>query len=1415
MALHVRRTVVLCALFASSSVASAATCPVTTLADTGAGSLREALNCSNAATAPSVIQIQVTGTLTLASLLPDVTSPVRILGPSGGFVVDGSGLAGGFGLSIKADRTVLRDTTWTGFTTGVVVEDATEVVLRRNELLDNDVFGVWLKGQTDDVLLMSNRVAGNASHGVLIDSVIGSGTEGGMMVYNTIADNGSDGVFVGNRDGFSLIYNSIQSSVGDGIHAESSVNLRIHGNEIGTDPTFADLGNGGDGIHITAGSTDFDILDNRIAYNGGSGIAAAPAGPVGGHIIQGNLVGGEGAGNGAHGILLSHTASDCLVGGSTPGHGNEIVGNQLDGIHVDVAADRNTFSRNTIRDQSGASIQLDGGNAGAVAPRILSVQGSTLSIHTSQADDVAVEVFMAEPDGTEAWLYLGDATQVGPQEWSFDAPAFLDHFVVVATDSDGNSTGLGRDVGLDLTVTHTGDSGSGSLRNAIEFANSGGIPAEILFDIPGLSAVHDGSGSPPPLVFAVLSPYEDVVIPLSSGACGTAGGIVLDGGGTVGNGLWFRSTAAGSVLKCFGFRGFPNSGVVSQAEDMVFDRVTVHDSGNGMALQAARPVLIGVDLSYNGSGLEVENTHGIDVSDSLFEHNELSGITLLQVDGASVRDSVLAGNGQYGISTTHVSDVEILGNRASGNGCTGIFLSRADGTNFIQGNVVGLDETSTIAEPNGANHDQCFGISLDFNGGFVGIGGSRALGLGNVVVGNTHGGIHVTRSNVVHVLGNDVGVTADLTLMGNGGDGIDISNQVIRAVVGASGAGNRVGDNDGHGIHLSHTPGSDTSVWANDVGTNDAGLDFGNALSGIQVESDDDWIGDNGSDRNLIGFNHGAGIATGDLAGGTLLRGNQIGVTASGVAVPNQGPGIELAGTGAQAQYNIVENNGDVGIRVTSTGSENTLLANRITHNTGKAIELETVGAATGNQAMPAPVFTHVDPQLTQLVLTGTSDADGDVVQVFLSDGPQSALVYVGATTQAGGSWQMVLPDGVVYDATASQTWVALATGRSSTLNSSELSDPVTVATDAVCDLFLPETIQVCAGESVALGAGLRCGNGCAAPNPTPIDCTTGCTSIGVGSGHLNINPGDVVCTPEGTTFTGAAHLNGGTWKVCGEAPVSDLNLNGGSLEVAGTLDALGTYKILHAGSNLDILVTGRLALPSLYTSGTLTNQGEVWIRSFSPRNGSVTANEGRMGTRYADIDGYVINFGSLYASARMTVTQNNTGELINACSLDSGPSFVNYHRFRNDGFMTVSELFEQHRGYAALLPGSRIETGWFRARSGRVIGGATCAAVSAHHTQLHASSSVDGAIDLCDPDGFEQDDGFVGPEVTTDCSCDVPRVSNPTFSWSPAAGLDDATAETPMASPTADTTYNVVVTGPDGLLAAESVTIEVVSCPP
>ena len=310
----------------AAPAATARVLRVTSLNDSGRGTLRWAIMTADHAVAgiSTRIDFTVAGTITLLSALPAVTSEVTINGPSApGYVANGAPVieidcSGQGGLRFGAGSA-------------------------RSRLLGIAVVGA--SGTGVSIAAMAVTLTGD---------YIGI-TPGGVR-----AGNHGDGVYLsaraaGSRIGLNpsrqpgVIGNVISANGGDGIALAGPAGVTIAANRIGTNPagTMA-LGNGGDGILVTAGARRTEIggraftdpatgavnnptgtkgtvtpvfvvpaLGNQISANNGNGVALT--GGATGTTLNGNFIGttasGDGSlGNRGNGVLVDHASHTSLIG---------------------------------------------------------------------------------------------------------------------------------------------------------------------------------------------------------------------------------------------------------------------------------------------------------------------------------------------------------------------------------------------------------------------------------------------------------------------------------------------------------------------------------------------------------------------------------------------------------------------------------------------------------------------------------------------------------------------------------------------------------------------------------------------------------------------------------------------------------------------------------------------------------------------------------------------------------------------------------------------------------------------------------------------------------------------------------------------------------------------------------------------
>jgi hypothetical protein len=282
---------------------------VTTTADAGTGSFRQALLDANDGPGENLIEFQLPGTgpfvLSPSSPLPVVTSPVILDGWSQpGFSgvpmieMNGAGAPGADGLVIHSPSNVVRGLAIHSFASAIRLESGGSSVIQGNYLgtdatgtnaPGNEVNGLFIGSagnvvrgnvlsgnhgaglQLAGVDTVSNRVQGNIigltangrfalgnlQHGILINSNASRNVIGGISagVTNVIAFNGGNGV-------------ALNSDAGPGntLQGNSIVNNGLLGIDLGADgPTLNDAGDGDAGPN---GLQNFPILGDARSVDG-------------------------------------------------------------------------------------------------------------------------------------------------------------------------------------------------------------------------------------------------------------------------------------------------------------------------------------------------------------------------------------------------------------------------------------------------------------------------------------------------------------------------------------------------------------------------------------------------------------------------------------------------------------------------------------------------------------------------------------------------------------------------------------------------------------------------------------------------------------------------------------------------------------------------------------------------------------------------------------------------------------------------------------------------------------------------------------------------------------------------------------------------------------------------------------------
>jgi len=399
-----RRLIVTLTCAKALAGAHGATYTVTTTADTGAGSLRQAIINANANPGADQIHFNIAGTapftIAPASALPAITDPVVIDGTTqvgwvGTPVIELNGANAGVdsGLRLTATGCTIRGLVINRFGLDGLVIDGGGSHLIVGNYIGTDITGtlnranvqegIYVAGSAGNTIggvnaLDRNVISGNGDAGILI--LQGSGnfvrgnyigttanglsalgnTQSGVAIYNS-SGNLIGGASVGAR-------NLISANGNSGIYIlnPGSFLNQIQGNRIGTTADGnASLGNAGDGVTINTSANNFvgglnAGEGNLISGNLKAGIALQQNSTA--NTVQGNFIGTDASGknpvgNAFAGITLMD-ASGNTIGGTASNARNLVSGNLQDGLFISTNSTGNSVLGNVIGLDFGVAVPV-------------------------------------------------------------------------------------------------------------------------------------------------------------------------------------------------------------------------------------------------------------------------------------------------------------------------------------------------------------------------------------------------------------------------------------------------------------------------------------------------------------------------------------------------------------------------------------------------------------------------------------------------------------------------------------------------------------------------------------------------------------------------------------------------------------------------------------------------------------------------------------------------------------------------------------------------------------------------------------------------------------------------------------------------------------------------------------------------
>jgi len=648
-----------------------------------------------------------------------------------------AGLSVADGLAVEADAARIRRlSVWGFWTSAIRIGDPATPVNHTGTVVEENIIGsapgvladpgavsrpdyAVRINHADDGFVQNNIVAFADQFGIRVES---SGTDRwtvsgnevrstGLSLNGGLDAKGADGTFRGNL---------VVDTGGTGVVLVSTGNV-VENN------TIRDSGQLTPQAGITALLTSNAVIrKNVITGSSRGGVFVGIVAPSGVRISQNHF-----GGNGANAIDLLE------AGAGAPAT------SQGDGISPNTAVPPNCGI------DAGASNQgLDAPVIGTASPVTVTgaaCAGATVEVYRAVADGDASDTLTGTDYG-EGVEYLGSAVADGVTgAWSLSGITGLvggDAVSAITINASNSTSEFGENATVAPgdtcpTVTTTADSGPGSLRQCINYANSN-PGTTITFNIP-LPANQTSA----PDSWWRISPAS-ALPPI------TANGTIIDGttqttnqGNTNTNGPEIEINGAGAGV------------------------------ADGFNVTSANNEIKGLIIN----GFTQANTAGVKITGASATGNSVSGCYIGTNHAAAVAAAnfdgifLTSGASSNTIGGTTVAERNII----SGNTWAGIRITLSGtNSNIITGNYIGTDASGSSGVPNSG-----WGITIYGSAGNVRIGGTGG-GEGNIIAFNTQDGVWIGSA------GSDGNLISGNSIFENGALGIDLDPNGVGTSNGAN-----------------------------------------------------------------------------------------------------------------------------------------------------------------------------------------------------------------------------------------------------------------------------------------------------------------------------------------------------------------------------------------------------------------------------------------------------------------------------------------------------------------------------------------------------------------------------------------------------------------------------------------------------
>lgn len=536
---------------------------------------------------------------------------------------------------------------------------------------------------------------------------------------------------------------------------------------------------------------------------------------------------------------------------------------------------------------------------------------------------------------------------------------------------------------LAVTVTNTNDSGSGSLRQAIETVNAAKVAETITFQDLGAATISVASALP-----ALTNPAGTT---FSFG--GTTTAVTLDGS---------QAAGADGLSIAGGANSVSLNGIALTIQNF--------DSGLYLLGGSTGSTFKGLTLTRNNNGIElVSGTYtGTTIAGNTISLNDKSGIVVnggvssLTIGGAGAGNTIQYNTTGLFFQPGSYASTVVTGNTITANYGDGVLLGGGGGTlsgltlggtatgtantiNFNQDNGVEVGPgifTGTTITGNGIASNGGFGVALFAAGQTLqglAIGGTAA-GAGNTIESNAADGVGVfggTYTSTV-IQGNTIrynenGVSLNLRSGGGALAGLAIGG----ANTSGSTAGNTITANSLDGVLVNGGSYTGSTIRGNTISSNGRNgvnllATFGGKITGLQVGGSTSNLANAITGNTAAGLAATAGDYTDTAVIGNTLSSNRVGASLS--ATQN----LNVGGT-ATAFKNTLDSNTETGILATGNMAGSFIRGNGLSSNHLGVSLVDAQGLALGGDGSGNTITGGTTGVRAVGHLTGTTIAGNSI----------------------------------------------------------------------------------------------------------------------------------------------------------------------------------------------------------------------------------------------------------------------------------------------------------------------------------------------------------------------------------------------------------------------------------------------------